>query len=231
MLKLIAKPLLFVGYFMWIVLWFPLTLLGLAIAIAILVNYFDKGPQVLSTTPMLPIIEEGTFVEEQELIDYYSNYEVPDGTQNVDLAISVPDVETIDQPAPRTQPDGRWVWARVTAYCPCHLCCGKPNSHPQYGITSTGVDTGSDDPHDAYGYATAPDALPYGTRIYVPGYWESLQRNRTFIPTKPLLVDDTGGAMRRAWRDEKVIHIDVRYRTHHAAARWGRRWMRVFIYE
>lgn len=148
--------------------------------------------------------------------------ERPDGTQNVDLPIE----EIVEEPIRRAEPSGRWVWAYVTAYCPCSICCG---SHAN-GRTSTGVNVRSGDPHDAYGYAVDPSVIPYGTRIYVPGYWESLQNNRSFIPTEPLKADDTGGAMRRSGR-RGILHIDVRYRTHRAAQKWGTREMRVFIYE
>jgi 3D (Asp-Asp-Asp) domain-containing protein len=149
-----------------------------------------------------------------------------------DAAISsTPIPEIVEEPIEVVQPKGEWVWARVTAYCPCEICCGKEITDPAYGITSTQVNVLSGNPNDAYGIAADPRAVPYGTTIYVPEYWESLQRNRTFIPTDPIQVDDTGGGMRRSWSREGVIHLDVRYRTHSAAQNWGRRWMRVFIYD
>lgn len=127
--------------------------------------------------------------------------------------------------------EGRWVWAQVTAYCPCDICCGKTPNDPAYGITSTGVNVLSGNPNHAYGIAADPRAIPYGTRIYVPNYWESLKNNQNFIPTELTTVDDTGGAMRQSWERRGIIHLDVRYRTHRAALSWGVRMMQVFVYD
>lgn len=103
------------------------------------------------------------------------------------------------------------VLAKVTAYCPCTICC-SPSAD---GTTSTGLKT---DRHP-YGIAADPRALPYGTRVRVPGYLEVSRPGEWFT------VDDTGGDMRRSWEDEKVIHIDVRYRNHAWAKRWGTQWL------
>lgn len=50
---------------------------------------------------------------------------------------------------------------------------------------------------NTYGIAADPRTLPYGTTLYVSGYGE-------------FKVDDTGGAMRQAWINDNVIHIDLR---------------------
>ena len=88
----------------------------------------------------------------------------------------------------------------------------------------------SGNPQDAYGYAVDPRAIPYGTPIFVPGYWDSINRNNNFVPQMMPKTDDTGGAMRQSWR-KGILHIDVRYRTHSAALRWGKRNMKVFVYD
>ena len=98
--------------------------------------------------------------------------------------------------------------AMVTAYCPCARCCGL--SSP--GITSTGKDAWLP------GLAADPAYLDYGTRIFVPGYGLSV-------------IDDTGGAMRRHWRRDGILHIDIRMTYHHEAKRWGKQYLRVKIYE
>lgn len=125
-------------------------------------------------------------------------------------------------------PKGYWVWATVTAYEPSSVSCGKYAD----GKTSTGVNVHSTDPQKAYGYAADPRMIPYGTSIYVPQYWEILQKNRNpnFRPSEPLIVDDTGGIMRRSG-DKGIIHIDVRFRTIAACKKWGVRRMKIFIYE
>jgi len=123
--------------------------------------------------------------------------------------------------------EGRWVRALVTAYTPWDVL--DSNSGYQDGFTSTMVNTNSNDPNKIYGVAADPRAVPYGTKIYVPEYWESLQSNKNSIPTR-IVVDDTGGAMRNNW-DDGVLHLDVRYRTTKSAKNWGRRWMMVYIYD
>lgn len=121
---------------------------------------------------------------------------------------------------------GKWIKAKVTAYCPCEICCGADSD----GYTARGSHVYSSDPNQVYGLAADPKAIPYGTKVYVPGYWESLQRNRNLRPTEMTKIDDTGGAMRQSWRNG-VVHIDVRYRTHSAALKWGVREMWVFVFE
>ncbi|MDR2391654.1 MAG: 3D domain-containing protein [Planctomycetota bacterium] len=98
--------------------------------------------------------------------------------------------------------------AMVTAYCPCARCCGL--SSP--GVTSIGKNAWLP------GLAADPAYLDYGTRIFVPGYGLSV-------------MDDTGGAMRRHWRRNGILHIDIRMTYHHEAKRWGRQYLRVKIYE
>ncbi len=98
--------------------------------------------------------------------------------------------------------------ALVTAYCPCARCCGT--SSP--GITSIGKNAWTP------GLAAEPDYLPYGTKVMVPGY--GFQE-----------VDDTGGAMRRHWQRNGLLHIDVRMTYHHEARQWGKQYLRVKIYE
>ncbi len=98
--------------------------------------------------------------------------------------------------------------ALVTAYCPCAQCCGTLSP----GITSIGKSAWTT------GLAADPLKLDYGTEVFVDGYGLSV-------------VDDTGGAMRRHWRRDGILHIDVRMTYHYEARQWGKRYMRVKIYE
>ena len=98
--------------------------------------------------------------------------------------------------------------ALVTAYCPCAKCCGSFAS----GTTSIGADAWLP------GLAADPTYLDYGTRVYVPGYGLTV-------------VDDTGGAMRRHWRRDGFLHLDVRMTYHYEAKQWGSRYVKVRIYE
>lgn len=98
--------------------------------------------------------------------------------------------------------------ALVTAYCPCSRCCGRQAA----GITSIGKDAWST------GLAADPIYLDYGTRVFINGYGLSE-------------VDDTGGAMRRHWREDGILHIDVRMTYHYQARQWGKQYLRVKIYD
>ena len=98
-------------------------------------------------------------------------------------------------------------WALVTAYCPCSKCCGYATP----GRTSIGKSAWKP------GIAADPRAIAYGTEVYVKGYGRKK-------------VDDTGGAMRRSWRRKGVLHLDIRMTYHYQAVKWGRRMMKVRIY-
>ena len=98
--------------------------------------------------------------------------------------------------------------ALVTAYCPCARCCGTQSP----GITSIGKNAWST------GLAADPIYLDYGTRVFVPEYGHSV-------------VDDTGGAMRRHWRRDGILHIDVRMTYHYEARQWGKKYIKVKIYD
>ena len=134
------------------------------------------------------------------------------------ISIDIPEKE---EP---TEPKGRWVLAKVTAYTPWDAI--DKDSGFQDGFTSTMKDTRE----HPYGIAADPSAIPYGTKIYVPGYYESILNNKTTKPVDMPEVDDTGGAMRKSWRSG-VLHLDVRYRTTEAARNWGSKRMKVFIYD
>jgi 3D (Asp-Asp-Asp) domain-containing protein len=98
--------------------------------------------------------------------------------------------------------------ALVTAYCPCARCCGTQSP----GITSIGKSAWGP------GLAADPIYLEYGTRVFVPEYGQSV-------------VDDTGGAMRRHWRRDGILHIDVRMTYHYEARQWGKKYIKVKIYD
>lgn len=108
-------------------------------------------------------------------------------------------------PKPVAPPPAGMTWARAltTGYCPCWRCCG-PNAK---GITSTRRDVRT----YPFGLAVDSGLLPYGTTLMVPGYGVAE-------------ADDTGGAMRQDARAGR-LHLDLRFRTHEEAARWGVRLM------
>ena len=91
---------------------------------------------------------------------------------------------------------------RVTAYCPCEVCCGKFAD----GITASGR------PVTAYGsrFVAAPPEIGFGTMLIVPGYADD----------QPVPVLDRGGAITGR-------RLDVFFPTHAEARDWGVRWLRV----
>lgn len=106
------------------------------------------------------------------------------------------------------------IQAKVTAYCPCKICCGQNAK----GITASGAKT-VDRP---YGLAVPREFLH--SRIHVPGY----------LPESAPLVfwkaDDTGSALEKSWAGTpKVFHVDVRYKNHDWATKWGVRYMTVYM--
>lgn len=106
----------------------------------------------------------------------------------------------------------QFVYAKVTAYCACSICCEDQSD----GRTAwwRGVSRGyANQP----GCAVAPDAIPYGTWLHIPGAgWRQ--------------ADDTGGAMRQSWKKTGQVHIDLRFNSHREAREWGVRTLRVQIH-
>ena len=99
------------------------------------------------------------------------------------------------------------VKARVTAYDPGGCCCERIPD----GMTSTGDNAWLLD-----GAAVAPLAIPYRTRLWIPGAgWRE--------------ADDTGSAMRQAWR-KGIHHVDLRMATHWQARQWGVQKLEVRLY-
>lgn len=100
------------------------------------------------------------------------------------------------------------IHSKVTAYTPGDESCGVFSD----GKTSIGQNAWK-----LSGVATAPDALPYGSWVYIPGigYRE---------------VDDTGSAMRNAWNVKRDFHIDVRFDSVKDARKWGVKYLNVHVF-
>ena len=103
--------------------------------------------------------------------------------------------------AERVRGDEDWedlgVW-RVTAYCPCRVCCGR---HAD-GITADGTRLAP-----SKKVLAAPRSIPFDTRLRVPGYGTAR-------------VADRGGAI-------KDRRLDVFFWRHQDALEWGVRWLKV----
>jgi 3D (Asp-Asp-Asp) domain-containing protein len=120
-----------------------------------------------------------------------------------------------------TVPRGRPVRMTATAYCPCGECCSWERNWFFRPVVSNGPDKGrakavgvaADGTRAAKGTIAADTRhYPFGTRMYVPGYGNGV-------------VHDRGGAITGPGR------IDLFFRTHRQAIRWGRRTLTVYIEE
>jgi 3D (Asp-Asp-Asp) domain-containing protein len=101
-------------------------------------------------------------------------------------------------------PGARLVRMRVTAYCPCDICCGPLAQ----GVTASGRRVSADNGR----FVAADPALAFGTRLVVPGYNAG----------RPVRVLDRGGAIRGR-------SLDVYFDSHERARRWGVRYLPVAI--
>ena len=90
---------------------------------------------------------------------------------------------------------------KVTAYCPCEICCGKWAD----GQTASGYWI---QPGDRF--VAAPKHIPFGTKLIVPGYNND----------QPVEVKDRGGAI-------TVSRLDVFYDTHQTAKNWGIKYLEI----
>lgn len=92
---------------------------------------------------------------------------------------------------------------KVTAYCPCSLCCGDSSD----GITASGHVIESGDC-----FAAADAGMPFGTELIIPGY----------NGDNPVKVMDRGSAI----YGEK---LDIFFTTHWRAKQWGVRYLEVKV--
>jgi 3D (Asp-Asp-Asp) domain-containing protein len=60
---------------------------------------------------------------------------------------------------------------KLTAYCPCEICCGKSAGDAGYGITASG-DVATE------GVTIAMEGLPFGTRVFIEGVGERVVQDR-----------------------------------------------------
>ena len=117
---------------------------------------------------------------------------------------------------------GDWVPIEVvaTAYCPCRICCGDRAA----GITADNTKV-RDEP---YGIASDPEKLPYDTWIYIPQGNGYLDRCKPNDDDRMFRVDDTGGTVRTKTRETGIIHIDLRYKGHADAKRFGKKTITIY---
>ncbi len=110
----------------------------------------------------------------------------------------------------------REIVLETTGYCKCGDCCGwrrtwygrpitRSGKPKKVGITASGV-------RARPGTLAADTSLfPFGTNMHIPGYGYGV-------------VQDRGG-------DIKGRHIDLYFRSHRAALEWGRKKVKVRVWE
>ena len=118
-----------------------------------------------------------------------------------------------------------WVAMEVTAtaYCSGTCCCGPRAAN----LTADGTDTIT----TPYGVAVDPRVIAYGTYVYVPLGCGYLDQQITNEDSRVFLADDTGGIIRRRTRTTGVPHIDLRFRTHRAALKYGKRTITIYLWK
>lgn len=86
---------------------------------------------------------------------------------------------------------------RLTAYCPCSICCEQYAASPEGKGGSYGVGV-----YEGITFAVDPKVIPYGTKMYVEGVGVGI-------------ATDCGGAI-------KGKRIDVYFTNHNTALEFGR---------
>ena len=102
---------------------------------------------------------------------------------------------------------------RVTAYCPCRLCCGRWASLPMDKRTTASGESLPALIRAGERFVAADQGIPFGTMVWVPGYADG------WVP-----VLDRGGKIRGD-------RLDVFYPDHKTALRFGVRYISVKIKE
>lgn len=97
---------------------------------------------------------------------------------------------------------------KITHYCPCPKCCGKSESDPWYGITSTGTKA-----TQGRTIAVDPTVIPYGSDVLLR-YADGTEAIFT--------AEDCGGAI-------KSKRIDVFMDSHQAALVEGVKYAEVYL--
>lgn len=103
----------------------------------------------------------------------------------------------------------------ATAYCLCKKCCGKAETHPEYGYTASGykITPGTNDKV----IAVDTSVIPLGTKVYVEGLNGASSYGYA-------VAADTGSAI-------KNMKIDLYMDSHQEALNWGFKKVNVYLIE
>ena len=90
---------------------------------------------------------------------------------------------------------------KITAYCPCEICCGEWATKG-YNLKGQRVTATQHVIKPGDKFVAAPKGLPFGTRLAIPGYGDNIT------------VEDRGGAI-------TGYRLDVFFATHQGASDFG----------
>lgn len=94
---------------------------------------------------------------------------------------------------------------KLTAYCPCALCCGKWANNRPNGVVYGAI---GEELKEGYSIAVDPDVIPYGTEVIINGHIYKAQ--------------DCGGGI-------KGNEIDIYFEDHNEALNFGVQYVEVFL--
>ncbi len=125
---------------------------------------------------------------------------------------SIEEVQTKVSDVPPTE-FKKVIEVKATAYCLCKKCCGKSESHPEYGVTASGLKIVPGTNMKVI--AVDPNVVPLGSEVYV----ESVNG---VIDYGYAIAADTGSAI-------KNLKIDLYMDTHEEAYRWGIKNVKLYV--
>lgn len=125
-------------------------------------------------------------------------------TPKIETKTIVQEVPEVSEPLEPIEPIIEYVSLgefKITAYCPCELCCGKWSD----GLTYTGTVATEDKT-----IAVDPTVIPLGSTVEINGV--------------EYIAEDIGGAI-------KENRIDVFFENHKDALEWGVQYHNIFLVE
>ena len=158
--------------------------------------------------------EELAVIEEKEEVVVIENKNSSENVINNKEEIKEQSEENISLEEPPLEYK-KVIEAKATAYCLCKKCCGKSETHPEYGVTASGLKIipGT----NMKVIAVDPNIVPLGTKVYVEGLNGAKDYGYA-------IAADTGSAI-------KDLKIDLYMDTHEKAYQWGRKNVKVYVIE
>lgn len=158
--------------------------------------------------------EQTKYLEKKEIVNVETEKNIK--TEDVEKKENISTVEDIkvegnSEVAPTEYKEV--IELKATAYCLCKKCCGKSESHPEYGVTASGLKIipGT----NMKVIAVDPNIIPLGTEVYVEGLNGAADYGYA-------VAADTGSAI-------KNFKIDLYMDTHEKAYQWGIKNVKLYV--